>query len=56
MLERESRTLKTYDIIRKIANGPRDDCETGCLRHYPYFKEHNKMIAIDLNKHPKAIQ
>ena len=38
-----------------------NDCATGCLLHYNYFKNH-KMIAIDLSKQhapdvdPKAIQ
>ena len=28
----------------------RDDYTTGCLLHYPYFKDSYKMIAIDLSK------
>ena len=53
---------KTYENIRAIATGPRDDYTTGCLLHYPYFKDHYKMIAIDLSKQqaldadPRAIQ
>ena len=53
---------KTYKNIRKIAAGQRDDYATGCLLHYPYFKENFKMIAIDLSKQqdldadPRAIQ
>ena len=54
--------LRTYDNIRKIATGQGDDYATGCLLHYPYFKNYSKMIAIDLSKqqaldaNPKAIQ
>ena len=31
--------FKTYENIRKIETGKRDDCTTGCLLDYPYFKE-----------------
>ena len=41
---------KTYENIRRIATGRRDDYTTGCFLDYSYFKEHNKMIAIDLSK------
>ena len=41
---------KTYENIRKIAIGKRDDYATGCLLDYPYFKENYKMIAVDLSK------
>ena len=53
---------KTYKNIRKIAAGQGDDYTTGCLLDYPYFKNHYKMIAIDLSKQqaldadPRAIQ
>ena len=53
---------KTYENIRKIATGQGDDYTTGCLLDYPYFKDHYKMIAIDLSKQqaldadPRAIQ
>ena len=52
---------RTYDNIRKIANGQVDDCTTGCLLDYNYFNQHYKIIAIDLSKQalnadPKAIQ
>ena len=52
----------TYENIRKIATGQGDDYTTGCLLDYPYFKNHYKMIAIDLSKQqaldadPRAIQ
>ena len=38
----------TYDNIRTIATGQRDDCTTGCL--LDYIKNYCKMIAIDLSK------
>ena len=41
---------KTYEDIRKVAAGQRDDYTAGCLLDYPYFKGHYKMIAIDLSK------
>ena len=53
---------KTYENMRKIATGQGNDYTTGCLLDYPYFKDHYKMIAIDLNKQqaldvdPRAIQ
>ena len=54
--------LKTYDNIRKLTTGQRDDYTTGYLLDYNYFKKHYKMIAIDLSKQqaldadPKAIR
>ena len=42
--------IKTHENIRKIASGQVDDYTTGCLLDYPYFKEDNKMISIDLSK------
>ena len=36
--------------IRKITIGQRDDYTTGCLLDYLYFKNHYKMIAIDVSK------
>ena len=53
---------KTYENIRKIATGQGDDYTTGCLLDYSYFKDHYKMIAIDLSKQqaldadPRAIR
>ena len=41
---------RTYDNIIKIATSQGDDYTTGCLLDYPYFKEHYKLIAIDLSK------
>ena len=43
-------SIKTYENIIKIGTGQGDDYKTGCLLHYPYFKENYKMIAIDLSK------
>ena len=53
---------ETYENITKIAIGEGDDYTTGCLLDYLYFKDHYKMIAIDLSKQqaldtePRAIQ
>ena len=38
----------TYENIRKIATGQRDDYTTGCLLDYLYFKDSYEMIAIYL--------
>ena len=52
----------TYENIRKIATGQRDDYTTGCLLDYSYFADTHKMIAVDLRKQealyadPRAIQ
>ena len=52
----------TYENIRKIATCQGDDCTTGCLLDYTYFKNYYKMIAVNLSKQqaldadPKAIQ
>ena len=54
--------IKTYENIRKIDTGHWDDYTTGCLLDYSYFKDHYKIIAIDLSKQqaldadPRAIQ
>ena len=54
--------IKTYENIRKIGTGKGDYYKTGCLLDYSYFKDHYKMIAIDLSKQqaldadPRAIQ
>ena len=41
---------KTFENIRKITTGKGDDCTTGCLLDYFYFKENYKLISIDLTK------
>ena len=52
----------TYENIRKIAAGQGDDYTTGCLLDCSYFKDHYKLVAIDLSKQqaldadPRAIQ
>ena len=38
----------TYENIRKIATGQKDDNTTGCLLDYIYFKNYYKMIVVDL--------
>ena len=54
--------LKTYDSIQKITTIQGHDYTTGCLTNYPFIKEHQKLIAIDLSKKyaldadPNAIQ
>ena len=54
--------FKTYEKIRKIATGQGDDYTTGCVLDYSCFKDHYKMIEIDLSKQqaldadPRAIQ
>ena len=54
--------FKTYENIRKIATGQEGDYATGCFSDQFYFKDHYKMIAIDLSKqqaldaNPRAIQ
>ena len=40
----------TYENIRKVATGRRDDYTTGCLLNYAYFKDSYKMIAVDLSR------
>ena len=54
--------MRAYDNIQKIETGQGDDYTTSCLLDYLYFKEHQKLIAIDLSKQqaldtdPKLIQ
>ena len=53
---------KMYENIRKIAMVQGNNYSTGCLLDYTYFKDHYRMIAIDLSKQhaldadPRAIQ
>ena len=44
--------IRTYADIWKITTGQGDDYKNHCLLDYLYFKEHYKMIAIDLSKQP----
>ena len=52
----------TYENIRKIAAGQRDDYTTGFLLDYSYFMNTYKVIAVDLSKQqaldadPRTIQ
>ena len=53
--------LVTSDGTWKIATGQEDDYTTGCLLNYTYFKDYDKMIAVNLSKQqldadPKVIQ
>ena len=54
--------IKKYEEVRKIAMGQGDDYTTRCLLNYQYFRYHNQLITIDLNKrkeldaHSRAIQ
>ena len=40
----------TYENIINIATGEGDDCTTGWLLDYTYFRNYHKMIAIHLSK------
>ena len=42
--------LKTLENFRQIATGQGDDYTTGRLLDYSYFKDYQKMIAVDLSK------
>ena len=42
--------VKQYDEIRKTATGQRDNCTTGYLLDYQYFKDHYNVITMDLSK------
>ena len=46
-------SIRKYDEIRKIATGKGDNCATGCLLDYDYFKKNYQLIAIDLSKQRK---
>ena len=54
--------IKQYDEVRKVSPGYGDDCTTGYLLDYAYFKDNYKLIAVDLSKQkaldadPRAIQ
>ena len=52
--------LGTFDNIRKIATGQREDYIIDCLLDYLYFKNCYKIIAIskqqELNANPKPIK
>ena len=54
--------IKQYNEIRKTATGKGDDFTTVCLLDYQYFKNHYRLIIINLSKQkvldadPRAIQ
>ena len=54
--------IKTYENSKKITVGHGDDYTTDCLLDYSYFKDHYRMIEIDLSKQqaldadPRAIK
>ena len=55
-------SIRKYDEIRKIATRKGDNCATGYLLDYDYFKKNYQLIAVDLSKQreldadPRAIQ
>ena len=42
--------IKQYNEVRKISTGQGDDCKTGCLFDFAYFKNICRLIAADLSK------
>ena len=54
--------IVTYENTRKNATFQGDDCTTGCLLDYIYFKNYYKIIAVNVSKQhaldadPKSIQ
>ena len=42
--------IKQYDEVRKVSAGHGDDCTTGSLLDYAYFKDNYRLIAVDLSK------
>ena len=54
--------IKQYDEVRKVSTGYGDDCTTGSLLNYAYFKDNYRLIVVDLSKQkaldadPRAIQ
>ena len=53
---------KQYDEVRKVSTGKGDDYITRCLLDYAYFRDHYRLIAVDLSNQeaidadPRAIQ
>ena len=39
-----------YKEIRKLTTGQGEDYTTGCLLNYEYFKDHYRLIAVDLSR------
>ena len=54
--------IKQYDEVRKVSTRYGDHYTTGCLLDYAYFKDHYKLITVDLSRQkaldtdPRAIQ
>ena len=48
--------IKTYENIRKIDTGQRNDYTTGCLLDFSCFKNNYKMIAINLRSRELLMQ
>ena len=54
--------IEKYRELKKVMIGKGEDYTTGCLLDYNYFKEHYKLVAVDLSKQkeldadPRAIQ
>ena len=54
--------IEKYRELKKVMTGKGEDYTTGSLLDYDYFKEHYKLIAVDLSKQkeldadPGAIQ
>ena len=42
--------IKQYDEFRKVSTGQGHNYSTGCLLDYQYFKDHYRLIAVDLSK------
>ena len=50
LFDQEKKDIRTYVNIWEIAFGQGDDYTNGCLLDYPYPKENDKSIGIDLSK------
>ena len=54
--------IEKYRELKKVMIGKGEDCTTGSLLDYNYFKKHYKLVAVDLSKQkeldadPRAIQ
>ena len=50
VVQRVKNNLRKYETIQKISTSKGDDCTTGFLPDYSYFKDYYKIIAINLSK------
>ena len=48
--------IKQYDEVRKVSKGKGDDYTTWCLLVSAYFRDHYRLIAVDLSNQKAAIQ